>query len=169
MIIDASLPPKRNRWLKNASWQFNNTIRLEAKNKGDLFYNRNKACKNGHFKRYVVTDKCVECSAKGKADSKKARPEHFKAQKTKHHLKFNYGISKEEYDQLSIKQNNLCAICKLPETSMIKGVVRKLSVDHCHRTDKIRGLLCISCNLAIGKLKHNPELLRKAALYCEQI
>ncbi len=167
-FAETGLPLKSNKWIHNEQWKANNTLRLIAKVNGEMFYTRTKSCKNGHFKRYVITDKCVICSANGKAKSKKENPIHAKKQKTKHHLKFSYGITIEEYEALLLKQNNLCFICQEPETATIKGMIKKLAVDHCHSTKKVRGLLCLNCNMGIGKFKHNPELLRNAALYCEE-
>jgi hypothetical protein len=42
---------------------------------------------------------------------------------------------------------------------------KRLAIYHCHTTGKVRGLLCVNCNLAIGLLKDNPDLLNKAASY----
>ncbi len=169
--LNIELPPKRNRWLANKAWQKDNALRQDAKLKGEMFYFRNKLCKNGHNKRYVATDKCVECSANGKLKCRLANPEHTKSQKTKHHLKSNYGITPEEYKALEVKQNYVCAICKQSETAIHKvtAKIKKLAVDHCHDTGRVRGLLCLSCNQGIGKLKHNSEYLRQAAIYCEEI
>lgn len=166
-VIDLTVP-KRNKWQSNENWKVNQQLREQAKLEGNLYYIPNKACKNGHFKRYVNNNCCVECAAKVKKNFRIANPAHAKAQKTKHHLKSIYGISVEEYEALAIKQNNLCALCGKPETSKLHGKIKKLSVDHCHDSKKVRGLLCASYNLAIGKLNHNSELLRKAAIYCEE-
>ena len=70
-----------------------------------------------------------------------------------------YGISTEEYDKLKESQNNLCAICQ------VKFEVAVLVVDHCHKTGKVRGLLCHSCNKGIGFLQDDPKLLQKAVRY----
>lgn len=60
-----------------------------------------------------------------------------------------------------VRQNNVCAICeKLPS---LKEKV--LGVDHNHTSGKVRGLLCGACNRALGLLKDNPILLRKAETY----
>jgi hypothetical protein len=74
-------------------------------------------------------------------------------------LKRMYGITAEQYDAMLLKQDNKCAICLQED----KG--KRLAVDHCHKTGRIRGLLCGNCNLALGLLQDNPDLLNKAAAY----
>jgi len=61
-------------------------------------------------------------------------------------------------------QNGVCAICRLPPT----GRRKYLTVDHCHLTGRIRGLLHVKCNSAIGNLNDDPELLRSALDYLER-
>jgi len=73
----------------------------------------------------------------------------------------NYGITREQYNEMIIKQDYLCAICGKHQSESHKG----LHTDHCHETKKVRGLLCNSCNLAIGMLKHNVTILTKAIKY----
>lgn len=84
------------------------------------------------------------------------------------HLRKNYGIDEVERHRMEIAQGGLCAICNQPETKIQQSGVRRLSVDHDHDTGKIRALLCASCNQGIGYLRDDPELIRKAADYCEQ-
>lgn len=76
------------------------------------------------------------------------------------HYKHKYGLSLEDYNNLLIKQHGVCLICKLPEQSQLH-----LAVDHCHKTNKIRGLLCFHCNSGLGKFKDDPRLLQKALEY----
>lgn len=64
-------------------------------------------------------------------------------------------------------QNDLCAICGRPERSMLKGKVRRLAVDHDHKSSKVRGLLCADCNRALGLFQDDPDRLRMAAEYLE--
>ena len=85
----------------------------------------------------------------------------------RNNLKRMYEITHEEYENMWESQEGLCKICNQPETVKVKGVTKFLAVDHCHETGKIRGLLCNNCNRAIGMLKDNPEVLRKAASYLE--
>jgi formate dehydrogenase maturation protein FdhE len=73
-----------------------------------------------------------------------------------HRLKFLYGITLDQYEQMFADQHGLCLICRLPEPSGTR-----LAVDHCHSTKKVRGLLCKKCNSALYILER--EELRKAA------
>ena len=73
-----------------------------------------------------------------------------------------YGITLQKYEELVQLQNNLCAICGRPPES------RNLHVDHCHKTGKIRGLLCRRCNRGIGILRDSTEIMTKAISYLEK-
>jgi hypothetical protein len=79
-------------------------------------------------------------------------------------LKFNYGITRDEYDKIFLSQNGKCAICE----SSFCPTGKRFAVDHDHKTGKIRGLLCQPCNTSLGQMKDSPELLRKAADYLEK-
>lgn len=80
---------------------------------------------------------------------------------SKHYTLKPYGITEEDYNEMLESQNGVCAICGGNNGQ------RSLAVDHCHETDKVRGLLCTGCNTAIGSLRDSPELCRNAALYLE--
>jgi Autographiviridae endonuclease VII len=67
-----------------------------------------------------------------------------------------YNLTPEDYESLLKKQNFKCAIC------LQYG---KLCIDHDHATNKVRGLLCTRCNVAIGLLKEHPEYIRRALTY----
>ena len=71
-------------------------------------------------------------------------------------LKVRYGLTPEEYEKLSTKQLKKCAIC---------GAGKKLDVDHCHKTKRIRGLLCGNCNRGLGLFKDDPNILQNAIKY----
>lgn len=82
-------------------------------------------------------------------------------------IKFLYGLSFEEYRELVVLQNNRCAICGLREKrkNYRTGKVQNLSVDHNHKTGKVRELLCSNCNRALGLLKESEELLLRVIAY----
>lgn len=77
-----------------------------------------------------------------------------------------YGVTEQQYEEMLREQGGGCAICG--GTDLGKRAGYALSVDHCHDTGRVRGLLCASCNLAIGYLRDNPVLCRKAGAYLEQ-
>lgn len=77
--------------------------------------------------------------------------------------KYLYGVSQEQYESLLQQQSGVCAICKLECKCH-----PRLSVDHCHASDKIRGLLCHACNLGLGNFKDSPVLLLEALKYLQQ-
>ena len=63
-----------------------------------------------------------------------------------------YNMTLEDYDQMLDKQKGVCAICGESETRRLHGVIARLSVDHDHKTGKVRGLLCTNCNVGLGYL-----------------
>ena len=73
-----------------------------------------------------------------------------------------YGLTRDDFWKLLEKQGGVCAICGTSEPG--KGRTR-MCVDHCHRTGKVRGLLCGSCNRSIGQLGDDPDILQRAADY----
>jgi DNA-directed RNA polymerase subunit RPC12/RpoP len=78
-------------------------------------------------------------------------------------LKSRFGITLERFDEMIVAQCGRCSICGRPMTSG-KGAC----VDHNHTTGKVRDLLCLECNHAIGLMKENPDRMRSAADYVER-
>ena len=76
--------------------------------------------------------------------------------------KRKYGISSEEYDTMLEEQDNKCKICLVSFTNLSP---QHIHTDHCHTTNKIRGLLCNFCNVGLGHFKDDPKLLLKASIY----
>lgn len=85
-----------------------------------------------------------------------------------YHLRTTYGMTVEEYDAMFAAQGGVCAICKTYPKQSKSGRNRNLSVDHCHATGKIRGLLCYHCNHILGNALENIERLRAAISYLEK-
>jgi len=73
-----------------------------------------------------------------------------------------YGISVAEYDLMFEKQDGRCAICGTDSPGRGK---RTMCIDHCHTTGEVRGLLCHSCNVALGHFRDNKGLLLRAVDY----
>jgi hypothetical protein len=78
-------------------------------------------------------------------------------------LQKKFGITPEQYDAMFTTQGGVCAICQSPNPKGHK--FKYLCVDHCHVTKVVRGLLCSSCNTAIGHLGDDLNRLLRAAEY----
>jgi hypothetical protein len=134
---------------------------------------------NKHKKQILNHQKVKEHSETGKAWRLKYYNEHkeqikaYKKAYTKTHpriykyynrqnyyLKRNHGITIEQYNQMFVNQGGLCTICKEHPAENTR-----LSVDHDHKTGKIRGLLCIRCNAGLGHFKDEINLLLNAIKY----
>jgi hypothetical protein len=85
-------------------------------------------------------------------------------QNKKQHLR-KFNLTQEDYNRLEIACGNKCSICLGSQTYKIKGQTRRLDIDHCHKTGKVRGLLCSNCNRAIGLLKDDVKVLSQAIEY----
>jgi hypothetical protein len=85
-------------------------------------------------------------------------------------MRRHFGISMADYHAMMVEQGSVCAICGNPESRVDHRtkLPRRLAVDHCHKSGKVRGLLCAPCNQGIGHLKDDPALLRKAIIYLER-
>ena len=82
-------------------------------------------------------------------------------------LKKKYGLSKKEFEKIKEVQGDVCAICGKPEEQQRAGKIRELSVDHDHKTGKVRGLLCSKCNIGLGVFRENISILLNAIKYIE--
>ena len=74
-------------------------------------------------------------------------------------LKYFFGITLDQYNEILASQNGKCAICYKPPDK------RRLCVDHDHKSGKIRGLLCHQCNHAIGLFYENKQVMKNAIGY----
>ena len=132
------------------------------------FFHRQKDGKHG------ITSRCKQCTNRYgrkwyQSNKEKVKQSNYKwraknlgrsqAAGRKWKLK-RYRISLAEFDTMMKEQNGVCAICNKPAK-----VGKSLCVDHDHKTGKIRGLLCQSCNLLIGNAKDDIEVVFKALHY----
>lgn len=101
---------------------------------------------------------CAECERTYAKEYRIRKAESIRNSK----LKLMHGITLEHYNKILNKQNGVCAICKCKETSKKYNF---LPVDHCHKTDTVRGLLCSNCNVGLGMFKDNITLLQSAIEY----
>jgi hypothetical protein len=99
--------------------------------------------------------------------SKRYRDKNPDGERTRHLMR-EYGLTIEEYNAMSVQQGSVCAICKQPETQERKGVKYRLAVDHCHKTNKVRGLLCFKCNAAMGSFEKRDIPIKNIEDYLER-
>jgi hypothetical protein len=102
---------------------------------------------------------CNTCNANRSRQWAANNPAKLKETHRKTKLKTKYGISIEEYETMHIKQNGRCFLCESESER------RPLNVDHCHKTGKVRKLLCDKCNLALGLVGDSVELLENFIRY----
>lgn len=76
-------------------------------------------------------------------------------------LKKKYGITLEQKESILLGQGGCCAICKSPDPGSETG----WHLDHCHDSNKIRGVLCAPCNILLGGAKDNAQTLASAISY----
>lgn len=81
------------------------------------------------------------------------------------HLETTYGLSLSDYNTMLETQNYVCKICQQPQQEVSSA--KRLVVDHCHQTGKVRGLLCSFCNSMLGYSKESTSTLEKAVRYLD--
>ena len=85
-------------------------------------------------------------------------------------------IDESKYEELNQKQNGLCAICNKYETSKshknrirtdidLNLTIKRLAIDHNHKSGKVRGLLCSKCNTALGLFQDSIAIIKSAITY----
>jgi hypothetical protein len=107
--------------------------------------------------------KAYKKSEQGKEAERRYSQKHreqISARQFKHRISARYGLSLEQYEELKAKYNGMCFLCDKYEGD-------KLHIDHCHETNKVRGMLCGSCNRGLGLLKDNVEVLKRAVKYLQ--
>ena len=96
-----------------------------------------------------------------KLNNKSEGCENKKEVNKRNNLKARYNISVEVYDNMLTNQGNTCKICGIDSCKTGKA----FAVDHCHTTNKIRGLLCSNCNTALGLMSDDVARMKKAIKY----
>ena len=123
-----------------------------------------KVCKLESNKRHLK--KNPEQTKKRRGQYEKGRKKYDESSESYnsivYRLKNKFNLTLEQYETMINNQNNLCAICKEEETSKRR---RKLVIDHCHNTGKVRALLCNFCNVILGMSKESIPRLEACIQY----
>lgn len=119
------------------------------------------AAKASHERRRLIgwTEEEKEKRRIYMREYKNNRKSHMKVLARGSYFKRLYGITITEFESMVEEQKESCALC---------GKRKKLFVDHCHKTKKVRALLCAQCNWGLGQFHDNPQLIRAAADYLER-
>ena len=113
--------------------------------------------------------RCKSCDRLARLLWKDNNRERARISQRARNLKHRFGITLEEYAALFKKQGNRCAICAAVSNKTAgSGTYWNFSVDHCHVSGKIRGILCNRCNRSIGLFEDDATLLREAAKYLDR-
>jgi hypothetical protein len=94
--------------------------------------------------------RCKECATKN-------RKQYYKPHE---YMRRKFNLSEEQYENLM--SNNNCQVCGVDISNS------KKCIDHCHKTEKIRGVLCNNCNTALGLIKDDIQILSNLIRYLEQ-
>jgi len=117
-------------------------------------------------KPYGYHGKCKSCYVKKQQEN--YTPEKGRDKNLRH----SYGITIQEYNEMLDYQNGKCATCGTTEPGGRKsgrgGGTNVFVVDHCHTTGKVRGLLCHSCNRAMGLLGDNVHIIEEMIKYLQK-
>ena len=160
---------------KSKAYREANKEKIKAKSKA--YYEANKEKIKAKRKAYYEANKektkayYEATKEKRKAKSKaynEANKEKRKAYNLAYTLKYKYNMTLEERDRMLKKQNNKCKICKITVHKNKTCKNNTACIDHCHTTNKIRGILCPFCNTGLGYFKDNTESLTNALTYLEE-
>lgn len=120
------------------------------------------------YKRSDTKDKlqswCKKCDNSNRLHRRRHSPELRQIdnmQRMNRLLFQKYGITRDQYNDLFNKQNGKCAICGREQ----KELNSALAVDHCHKTGKVRGLLCGNCNASLGLLFESLQTIENLKQY----
>lgn len=118
-----------------------------------------RACRNAQRAAARVANGIREKALSSYRDMKENDPERWNyLHGATGALRRKYGLTPEQVEAMKAAQDGRCAICQ-------QEPKKRLVVDHCHTTGRVRGLLCDGCNMSIGHLREDPNLFRRALEY----
>ena len=106
---------------------------------------------------------CKTCDIEKSRSYRAEFPEKSKNQVKSSKLKIKYGIDLPEFKAMKAAQDNKCAICSCEFIDP-----KYTCVDHCHKTGKVRAILCHHCNTGLGMFKEKPEVFKAALKYLKK-
>ncbi len=122
-----------------------------------------KACDKSRLKRYYKDNKEKIDMRNIEFHRKNVHIEEYQVKRYYTYIKRKYNITASDYNDMFIEQGGRCAICGKHQSEFPS----RLAIDHCHKTDKVRGLLCNACNIGIGVFDETPQIMKNAIKYLE--
>ena len=123
---------------------------------------------NGKGKRYynLVCSSCKNAERRRQIRliNDPVRLKKIQNQRRQAQLRVKYGLTIDDYNKLFESQGGACAICGTTNSGAYN-----FAVDHCHKSNKVRGILCHHCNKGLGQFLDSPTNLRKAADYLDEL
>ncbi len=123
---------------------------------------------NFYFSKQYINNHCKECNSKKSKEWYSKNKEVKKRSALKHHFKKRYGITFEERETMLQNQGGKCIICSQQILLTSENRNKRAVIDHCHSSNKIRGMLCHLCNTGLGAFKDNISILSNAIKYLEK-
>ncbi|MBX9392282.1 endonuclease VII domain-containing protein [Streptomyces sp. TRM72054] len=113
----------------------------------------------------ILKPRCKACDSAQAREWFAENSDRAKENRRRWNLENFYGLSVADYNDLLRKQGGVCAICSRPERMRRGEKLMRMPVDHDHKTGAVRGILCQTCNRAIGLLGDDAVLMRRAISY----
>jgi|ERR1039457_468316 hypothetical protein len=113
-------------------------------------FNKNTRMLDGH------KSWCKQCDKENQIIWRNNNRDHVRKNHRENQVRNQYGLTIDEYKKLLSQDCNIC------------GEHNRMHLDHCHKTGKIRRILCQKCNQGLGLFRDSPELLEKAAIYLRE-
>ena len=152
-VRNLSPEDKKKRYDAKKEWARNNPDKVK-------FHAKRKALKDADKIKVYKSEYHEKHKERLRAEQKR-RYQLNKDKVWEDNLSKTFGMTLQEYNHILAYQGGRCGICQcLPEEE-----TRKFAVDHCHVTGKIRGILCRGCNVGIGNLKDDVEVVQAALAY----
>lgn len=130
----------------------------------DEFYKRGRCPKEKQQRHRSHCKECLSIKAAIRWETDENFKQRGKDHAYRYSLKKNYGVTEADYLKILAEQNGVCKICQ--QNSHLKS--GRLALDHCHKTGRVRGLLCTRCNAGIGMFNDDLERIKKAIAYLEE-
>lgn len=153
---------------KARAWYIAN--KQKAKAARAKYHKANKAAIMQRNRAWKIARRLANPNYKPRNSHAKKYNLNARAAKYSHSIKSRYNLSWPEFTKLYEDQHGVCGLCstRLNVEFGMNSKVLNFTVDHCHSTGQVRGLLCRKCNTAIGMFGDSKDMMIKAIAYLEK-